>query len=52
MRYVSRYYFRCVEIEDYRDCIKDINCVDYYWFWMFWISCLINNGNEECGRGF
>lgn len=51
MRHASRYHPRCGETVDYRDCIKDINCVDYDWVWMPWTSCLINKGNEECGRG-
>lgn len=51
MRHASMYNPRCGETEDYKDCMKDMNCVDYHWEWMAWTSCLINNGQEECGVG-
>ncbi|XP_061179700.1 thrombospondin type-1 domain-containing protein 7A-like [Saccostrea echinata] len=51
MRHASMYHSRCGETEQYKDCVKDINCVDYHWEWMPWTSCLINNGQDDCGVG-
>ncbi|XP_053409281.1 thrombospondin type-1 domain-containing protein 7A-like isoform X2 [Mercenaria mercenaria] len=41
----------CPILLDERFCIRGDNCVEYTWILTDWTSCLVNNGQDECGVG-
>ncbi|XP_052094228.1 thrombospondin type-1 domain-containing protein 7B-like isoform X2 [Mytilus californianus] len=49
LRYLN--YNNCPEVRETKPCIKNDNCIEYYWEWSSWTTCLINNGMDNCGVG-
>ncbi|KAL4229485.1 Thrombospondin type 1 repeat-containing protein [Mactra antiquata] len=41
----------CPSLLEERFCIRGDNCVEYNWKMTDWTTCLVNNGQDECGQG-